>query len=112
MAGSAGFTASCSRHFASNRVRISEAGDSALLLELEEVINVSVNAQAIAAAGAVRRAGLPGIRDVVSTYRRVAVHFDPLTVDIEAIHDTLTHAAETQPVLAEGKTVVIPVQYG
>ena len=93
-------------------MRISEAGDSALLLELEEVINVSVNAQAIAVAGAVRRAGLPGIRDVVSTYRSVAVHFDPLTVDIETIRDTLTRAAETPPALAEGKTVVIPVQYG
>ena len=93
-------------------MRISEAGDSALLLELEEVINVSVNAQVIAVAGAVRRAGLPGIRDVVPTYRSVAVHFDPLTVDIETIRDTLTRAADTPPVLAEGKTVVIPVQYG
>ena len=93
-------------------MRITEAGDSALLLELDEVINVSVNAQAIAVAGAVRRAGLPGIRDVVSTYRSVAVHFDPLTVDIESIRDTLTRAADAPPVLAEGKTVVIPVQYG
>jgi KipI family sensor histidine kinase inhibitor len=93
-------------------MRISEAGDSALLLELEEVINVSVNAQVIAVAGAVRRAGLPGIRDVVPTYRSVAVHFDPLTVDIETIRDTLTRAADTPPVLAEGRTVVIPVQYG
>jgi KipI family sensor histidine kinase inhibitor len=93
-------------------VLIREAGDSALLLELDEVINVSVNAQAIAIAAAVRRAGLPGIRDVVSTYRSVAVYFDPLTLDIEILRDTLTHAADSPPALAEGKTVVIPVQYG
>ncbi len=93
-------------------MQIREAGDSALLLELDEVINVSVNAQAIAIAAAVRRAGLPGIRDVVSTYRSVAVHFDPLTLDIEILRDTLTRAADTPPALAEGKTVVIPVQYG
>lgn len=93
-------------------MRISEAGDSALLLELDEVINVSVNAQAIAVAAAVRRAGLHGIRDVVSTYRSVAVHFDPLTIDIETIRDTLRRAAETPSTPAEGKTVVIPVQYG
>jgi len=93
-------------------VRISEAGDSALLLELDDVINVSVNAQAIAVAGAVRRAGLQGIRDVVSTYRSVAVHFDPLTLDIETLRDTLARAADTPPVIGEGKTVVIPVQYG
>jgi KipI family sensor histidine kinase inhibitor len=93
-------------------VRISEAGDSALLLELDEVINVSVNAQAIAVAAATRRAGLPGIRDVVSTYRSVAVHFDPLTIDVETIRDTLTRAAETPATPADGRTVVIPVQYG
>ena len=93
-------------------MRISEAGDSALLLELDEVINVSVNAQAIAVAGAVRGAGLLGIRDVVSTYRSVAVHFDPLTLDIETLRDTLARAADTPPVIQEGKTVVIPVQYG
>ena len=93
-------------------MRISEAGDSALLLELDEVINVSVNAQAIAIAAAVRRAGLTGIRDVVSSYRSVAVHFDPLTIDVDTIRDTLTRAADTPPTLDEGKTVVIPVQYG
>ena len=93
-------------------MRISEAGDSALLLELDEVINVSVNAQAIAIAAALRRAGLPGIRDVVSTFRSVAVHFDPLTIDVETIRDTLTRAADTPSTLAEGKTLVIPVQYG
>jgi len=93
-------------------MRICEAGDSALLLELDEVINVSVNAQAIAIAAAVRRASLPGVRDVVSTYRSVAVHFDPLAIDIDTVRDTLTRSADAPPALAEGKTVVIPVQYG
>ena len=93
-------------------MRICEVGDSALLLELDEVIHVSVNARAIAVAGAVRRAGLPGIRDVFSTYRSIAVHFDPLTLDVETLRDALARAAETPPEPAEGKTVVIPVQYG
>jgi KipI family sensor histidine kinase inhibitor len=93
-------------------VKIREAGDSALLLELDEVINVSVNAQAIAIAAAMRRAGLPGIRDVVSTYRSVAVHFDPLGIDVEKVRATLTRSADTPPAISEGKTVVIPVQYG
>jgi KipI family sensor histidine kinase inhibitor len=93
-------------------VRIREAGDSALLLELDEVINVSVNARAVAIAGAVRRAGLPGIRDVVPTYRSVAVHFDPLSVDIETVHDTLSRSADAALASSEGRTIVIPVQYG
>ena len=93
-------------------MRIREAGDSALLLELDEVINVSVNAHAIAIAAAVRRAAMPGVRDVVSTYRTVAVHFDPLSIDIETVRDALTRSAEVSPAVSEGKTVVIPVQYG
>jgi len=93
-------------------MRIREAGDSALLMELDEVINVSVNARAIAIATAVRRAALPGVRDVVSTYRSVAVHFDPLSVGIETVRDVLERSADAAPVASEGKTVVIPVQYG
>ena len=93
-------------------MKILEAGDSALLLELDEVINVSVNAQAIAIAATMRRAGLPGIRDVVSTYRSVAVHFDPLSIDVEKVRATLRRSADAPPALSEGKTVVIPVQYG
>jgi KipI family sensor histidine kinase inhibitor len=93
-------------------MQIREAGDSALLLELDEVINVSVNSQAIAIAAAARRAGVPGVRDVVSTYRSVAVHFDPLSVDVERVRDTLRRSAEAVPAPSEGRTVVIPVQYG
>lgn len=93
-------------------MRISEAGDSALLLELDEVINVSVNAQAIAIATELRRASLPGVRDVVSTYRTVAVHFDPLATDIDRVRDALTRAAGTPPAIVSGRTIVIPVQYG
>jgi KipI family sensor histidine kinase inhibitor len=93
-------------------VPIREAGDSALLLELDEVIDASVNARAIAIAAAVRRAALPGVRDVVSTYRSVAVHFDPLLIDVEKVRHTLSQSADTAPAGPTGKTVVIPVQYG
>jgi KipI family sensor histidine kinase inhibitor len=81
-------------------------------LELDEVINVSVNARAIAIASAVRRAGLPGIRDVVPTYRSVAVHFDPLSIEIETVRDALTRTTDAATDSSEGRTVVIPVQYG
>ena len=47
------------------------------------MIDAAVNARAIAIAAAVRDAALAGVRDVVSTYRSVAVYFDPLVVDVE-----------------------------
>ena len=95
-----------------SRPPIREAGDSALVLELDEVIDASVNARAIAIASALRRAALTGVRDVVSTYRSVAVHFDPLAVDVVTVRETLARLADAPPTGPTGKTVVIPVQYG
>jgi KipI family sensor histidine kinase inhibitor len=95
-----------------NPPAIREAGDSALLLELDEVIDAAVNARAIAIASGVRRAALPGVHDVVSTYRSVAVHFDPLLIDVEQVRATLLRSADHSNVEPIGKTVVIPVQYG
>jgi KipI family sensor histidine kinase inhibitor len=95
-----------------NAPRIREAGDSALLLELDEAIDASVNERAIAIAHAIRRAALAGVRDVVSTYRSVAVHFDPLAADIDVLRDALARMASEPPAEIEGKTVVLPVDYG
>ena len=57
--------------------RILEAGDSALIVEFDERIDPGVNAQAIACADAIQDAGVPGVRDVVPTYRSVAIYFAP-----------------------------------
>jgi len=73
---------------------IKEAGDSALLLELEPVIDPAVNARAIAIAAAVREDVIPGVRDVIPTYRSVAVHFDPLITDARDVVASLERAAD------------------
>jgi inhibitor of KinA len=61
------------------------AGDSAVIVELEDRIDVSVNEQAIAIAESVERAKIIGVLDVVPTYRSVAIYFDPLRVDYAAL---------------------------
>jgi KipI family sensor histidine kinase inhibitor len=91
---------------------IKEAGDSALLLELDPVIDADVNSRAIAIAAAVRDAVLPGIRDVVSTYRSVAVYFDPLIADIRDVQASLERSLEVRVPAARGNLVEIPVEYG
>ena len=96
--------------------RIREAGDSALLLQLEAVIDPAVNARAIAIARVVREAAMRGVRDVVSTYRSVAVYFDPLVVKADAVRAALMRAqevAEAAPAPEPSHAVVeIPVVYG
>jgi allophanate hydrolase subunit 1 len=76
-----------SKNGSSSSARIREAGDSALLFELDAAIDPGVNERILHTAAVVRGGNLPGVRDVVPTYRSVAVHFNPLRADISAIVD-------------------------
>jgi len=91
---------------------IGDAGDSALILELEPRIDEAVNARAIAIARAVRRAAIAGVRDVVSTYRSVAVCFDPLQTRLEALTAVLERAAADEALAGSPRLVEVAVTYG
>jgi KipI family sensor histidine kinase inhibitor len=83
-----------------------------LLLELEPIIDAEVNARVISIAGAVRRMRIAGVRDVISTYRSVAVHFDPLQTDQEVVAQALIRASE-EPAESPAATMIeVPVNYG
>jgi len=94
--------------------RIVPAGDSALIVEFEERIDPAVNARAIALADAVQGAAMAGVRDVVPTYRSVAVYFDPLRTPMDALVDRLhREAARASTASVEPRVPVrIPVSYG
>jgi KipI family sensor histidine kinase inhibitor len=92
--------------------RIRAAGDAALLLELDPVIDAAVNARAIAVARHIRESRLAGVYDVVPTYRTVAVFFDPLVADVDAIATTLAAARNVPAQPAAGATIDVPVTYG
>ena len=90
------------------------AGDSTLLATYGDRIDPTVNACAVGLADAVRSARLPGVRDVIVTYRSVAVSFDPLAVDADRLADQMREiatAARQSPLDAE-PIVEIPVRYG
>jgi KipI family sensor histidine kinase inhibitor len=91
---------------------IRDAGDSALILELEPRIDEAVNARAIAIARAVRRAAVAGVRDVISTYRSVAVCFDPLHTRLEAVTAALERGAAEEAPVDPARLVEVPVVYG
>lgn len=95
-------------------VRIVPAGESALIVEFEARIDPEINARAIACAEAIQAAGLSGVRDVVPTYRSVAVYFDPLRTDGDALQRRLAREAAQpfQPSTAPREPVRIPVCYG
>jgi inhibitor of KinA len=93
-------------------IRVVPAGDCAVIAEFEERIDPEINARVIALADSLRSCGLRGVRDIVPTFRSVAVYFDPLTVDYDGL---LAHLeSSSSPVLAPASTSVvrIPVCYG
>jgi inhibitor of KinA len=97
-----------------NEYRVVAAGDSAIVVEFEERIDPAVNARAIAFAAAVQAANLPGVRDVVPTYRSIAIYFDPLRTDSVALMACVEREA-VRPSALEASTappVRIPVCYG
>jgi inhibitor of KinA len=99
--------------------RLVNAGDSVVIVELADRIDEAINAQALRLAAVVDAAAIPGIADVVPTYRSVAVYFDPLRTDYAALSDLLTRTATgLQRPAEEGRDapraapIRIPVQYG
>jgi KipI family sensor histidine kinase inhibitor len=100
-------------------VPIREAGDSAVILQLEaaepqrrDEIDAEVNIRAIRIAESVRERRIPGVRDVVPTFRSVAVFFDPLASDLNAVVEALSEGLEQGQVDQAGKVVEVPVVYG
>jgi len=94
--------------------RIVPVGDATFVVEFEERIDPAVNACAVATADAIRAAAIPGVRDVVPTYRSVAIYFDPLRTDTDALLERITHEAESAGpgTVLPGEPVRIPVCYG
>jgi inhibitor of KinA len=94
--------------------RIVAAGDSTVILELDNRIDAEVNARAVAIAAWMESLTLHGVRDVVPTYRTVGVYFDPRQTDVGALTAHLERGAiEVKPGRADESEVVrIPVCYG
>ena len=94
--------------------RIVSAGDSALVVEFEDRIDSSVNARAIGVADALQSAGLAGVRDIVPTFRSVAIYFDPLHTDGDALVARVEAEASrpSRDAAAARAPVRIPVCYG
>ena len=98
----------------SSHYRIVPAGESVLIIEFEERIDPAVNATTIACAESIQAAAVAGVRDVVPTYRSVAIYFDPLRTDTDALLERITHEAESAGpgALVAREPLRIPVCYG
>ena len=97
-----------------NAYSLVAAGDSAVIVEFEERIDPGINARVIAVAEALQSAALAGVRDIVPTFRSVAVYFDPLRTDYDALVASIEREARQPSASAsvESQPIEIPVCYG
>lgn len=98
----------------SDYLRVVPVGDSGLTVEFGNSIEPRINDRVLAFARAVEKLGLPGVVEVVPTYRSATVYVNPLLVDTMAMSDRLRSLAETLPkrVTRKARTIEIPVLYG
>ncbi len=94
--------------------KIRWAGDSALVMAYEQVVDVAVNTQVIRCAEAIRSEQHAGVRDVVPSYCAVTVFFDPLRTDLDALSLSLSRHGKAQMDTAStpSKPLRVPVCYG
>jgi len=92
--------------------RVREAGDSTLIVEFGDRVDLDVNARVLATAARLRAAAWPGVRDVVPTCRSVAVAFDPLRTGVADITDAIRRYADGPVAVGASRTVEVPVEYG
>lgn len=93
--------------------RFRPAGDGALVVELAEAIDPAVNARVIALAGAVEAAAIPGVTEIVPTYRSLLLRYEPAVIRGRALERMLAALLERLPQAeVPGRRWAVPVVYG
>ena len=95
--------------------RFVPAGDSVVVIEGPDRLDVEVNRRVIHLAAALTQSGLPGVRDVVPSFRSLAIYFDPLLIDRAALEAWAVGEILRPPVgvsPAAGPPIRVPVCYG
>ena len=88
-------------------------GDSALTVELGEIIDADLNARVLALDAALARAMPAGVIETIPTYRSLFVAYDPVETDYDSLSAWLLERARAElPPVAAGRVWRFPVCYG
>lgn len=89
-------------------------GDCAVTLQIGAEISEEVNREVVAVLETLRRAEIPGVREIVPSYTAICIHYDPAVLPYDVLLERLSvlivcseKAAEQHP-----PVVQIPVCYG
>ena len=94
--------------------RFLDGGESCLVVELGDAIDLTLNRQVRALGLALEQARVKGVLEAVPTYLSLAIYYDPLTIDRETLrqqvgtlYDSLGDQGDQTP-----RVVEIPTVYG
>ena len=95
-------------------VRLLPAGDSALVVEYGDRIDPVLNRQVRELFLALEHAAVPGVVDLVPTYRSLLVCYDPLTLSLDDLRERVLDldARRGELTLAPPRVIDIPTLYG
>jgi KipI family sensor histidine kinase inhibitor len=90
------------------------AGDSALVVEFGDEISEEINRKVHALADALRRSSLPGLGELIPTYRSLLIRYDPLRLsygEVKAFVSEVFKECRERPSL-KLRMVEVPAVYG
>ncbi len=94
--------------------KILPLGDSALLVQLGDQIDVSINQRVHALSALINLSPLEGVIETVPAYATVLVHYDPLILSFTQVRnyarERLAQLREIEPL--KPKRINVPVKYG
>ena len=90
------------------------AGDKTLVVELGDAIDPEINRRVHSLTRAVERAAVPGVFDLVPTYRSLLVYYDPLTVSPSELQSKIVEAEQmlNEHTVGVARVVHLPTLYG
>ena len=92
--------------------RILKAADSALVVEFGSAIDRKTSDRVLALAEALEQAGLPGVTEVVATFRSLSVNYDPLATAGSELEQAITSFVDRPAQSAHHKRLwMIPACY-
>lgn len=93
--------------------RFLSAGDTALVVEFGETVDPVVNRRVMQLGEAARAAGIPGLVDLVPTFRSLLIHYDPLVTSRATVEASLRGLlSDSDSEVREGRLWEFPTLYG
>ena len=100
-----------SRTAAWSGVRMQDAGECALVVEFGKTIDRAINDRVIALDEALASAGIPGIEEVIPTYKSLMIHYDPLAIDRNELRSCVTRLTSHPMAARTTRKWVFPACY-